>query len=107
VASATQAPSRGCALVVVGRGPRLVGDLGDALHRVIGQGEPERVAQFPCVQPIHELVGAATGVGADQHLAADPAALAGERQLPQRIPRHPDVICRRVRASVTRSQQDG
>jgi hypothetical protein len=51
-------------------------------------------------------VGAAAGVGADQHLASDPAAFGGERQLPQRIPGHRDVIGSGVRPGVARPQHD-
>ena len=58
---------------VVGRGPRLLRDLGDQLLGTGGQGEAERVGQPASDQPVHEVVGGAGTVGADQDLSSRPA----------------------------------
>ena len=53
--------------------PRRLGDLGDGVADLVGQGVPDRVLHGPaafCVlhsDPVEQLVGGAGAVGADQH----------------------------------------
>ena len=67
-----------------------------------GRTRPSRTAAAR--QPVQERVGAAGGVGADQHLAARPSP-AGVGQLRQRVPDDRDVVGGGVRAGVARPQQ--
>ena len=79
VISATQAPGPDLAIGVIGRGPRAGRDLEDGVLGVLGDGEPGRVGQpssWPG-QPGQEVVGAAAGVGADQHPAPQPGGQLG------------------------------
>ena len=71
---------------------------------LVGHGEPGRVGQPPSRlgQPGQELMGAAAGVGADQHLAPQV-----RRQLGQRQPRRLDVVGGGVRPGVPGPQHDG
>ena len=71
---------------------------------VVGDGHADGVVQAAARagQPGQELVGAAAGVGADQH---PPPRSAG--QLRQREPGHLDVLGRGVRPGVPGAQHDG
>ena len=55
---------------VVGRRPGVVGDLGEQVRGIRGQGEPDRIGQALAGEPLDQLFGAAGTVGADQDLAA-------------------------------------
>jgi hypothetical protein len=71
---------------------------------VVGEGEPDRVGEPAAwsAQPGEELVGAAAGVGADQHLMTTVAG-----QLSQGEAGGGDVVVRGVGAGVSRPQHDG
>ncbi len=94
------------AVTVVDRCRHVVGDHGEQVGGVVDQGEPEGVGQSLGVQPAQHGVGAAGGVGADEHLAtrADARSRAGE--LAQRVAQHRQVVGGGVGAGVARSQRD-
>jgi hypothetical protein len=87
VSSATHAPGRTSPPRVMGRFPDPLRQLEDRLGHVVGDGHAHRVLQPPLCEPGQELMGAAAGIGADQHAAAQPS-----RQLRERQPAHLDVL---------------
>lgn len=92
---------------VVSRLPDLLGDQLQQLGGAGREGEPDRVGQPLAGHPLHDVVGAAGGIGTDEHLAAGtpPGTVAG--QLAQRIADEGDVVGGGVGAGVPRAQQEG
>ncbi len=88
---------------VVGGGPGAGGHGEDGFLDLLGDGEPHGVGQAPSRrgEPGQEVVGAAAGVCADQHLAAQAAG-----QLRQGEPGGADVISGCVRAGVASPQHE-
>ena len=70
------------AFAVVSGSPRRRGNLEDGVLDLPGEGEPGRVGQPPSRlgQPGQELLGAAAGIGADQHPAPQPGGQLGQRE---------------------------
>ena len=90
---------------VVGRGPRLLGELGDQLGGAGGQGEPDRVGQPAPYQPAHVVVGRAGAVDADQHPASRPPVTSQAGELGQCLAGDGDVVGGGVGPGVARPQQ--
>jgi hypothetical protein len=74
------------AVAVVGRGPHLVGDLGQLCGEVGGQGEPDRVRHALPDDPVQEFVGGSGTIDADQDLLPGPGSGPMAGQLRQRVP---------------------
>jgi hypothetical protein len=91
-------------VAVISRCPRLRGDLPDRPGDWLGDRHADGVAQPPGLggQPGEELVRAAAGISADQHLAAQVPG-----QLRQREPGRLDMVSRGVRAGVAGPQHQG
>jgi hypothetical protein len=94
------------AVGIVGRGPHLIGDLGEEGGGVEREVEPDRVRQALPGQPFDETVSAAGGVGADQHCPSRPSPGPVGRELPQRGTGDCDVVGDGVGAGVARPQHD-
>ena len=96
-------------ITVIGGSPRLrLIDPFQQVRGVGGEGEPDRVGQPPCGQPLDEVLGAAGPIGADKDLLRAPST-AGEQtrwELGKSLTRHADVISGRVGAGVAGAEVD-
>lgn len=65
-------PVTGDLLGVIGRGPHVGRDQGQRVDDGGGETEPEGVRRRPVAQVLHDLMGAAGTVGADEYFASYP-----------------------------------